>query len=149
MLGSSVVQFGGSIGTRAAFLSLMGIALFFKGLFSLFVGRGLLNGKEWAWALGVTLEILGIMGGIIILTIAPLFGLIILLPSGLMLYYLFRPNVKAWFQGSKGVSLAMQTKRQCVGCGQELPVEAVYCPECGQKQPTAPELYKKLRFPAK
>ena len=74
--------------------SLMGVALFFVGLFSLFVGWGLWKGAGWAWTLVVILEILGVTIGIATIP----YGLISILICGLILYYLFKLNVKAWFK---------------------------------------------------
>ena len=59
----------------------------------MFVGWGFWKGAGWAWTSGVILEILGVIGGIITVP----YGLIIVLICGLILYYLFKPNVKAWF----------------------------------------------------
>lgn len=84
----------GWIGAFVTLVSLVGVALFFGGLFSLFVGWSLWKGAEWAWTLAVILEILGIIGGILIIP----YGLIAVLVCGLILYYLFKPNVKIWFK---------------------------------------------------
>lgn len=91
---SSGTALGGVIGRLASYMSLTGIVLFLGGLFSLFVGWGLWKGSEWAWTLAVILEILGLIAGIIAIP----YGLIGVLVCGLILYYLFKPNVKVWFE---------------------------------------------------
>jgi DNA-directed RNA polymerase subunit RPC12/RpoP len=93
---STGLKFGGLMGTFAAYLSLAGIAMFFVGLFSLFVGWGLWKGAEWAWTLTVILEIIGIIFGIMAIMVTP-FAVAVLI-NGLILYYLFKPNVKEWFK---------------------------------------------------
>jgi predicted RNA-binding Zn-ribbon protein involved in translation (DUF1610 family) len=91
---SHAVGLGGFIGMFAAYISLVAVVLFFGGLLSLFVGWGLWKGAEWAWTLGVILEILGIIGGIATIP----YGLLIVLLCGLILYYLLKPNIKTWFK---------------------------------------------------
>ena len=93
---STGLKFGGLMGTFAAYLSLAGIAMFFVGLFSLFVGWGLWKGAEWAWTLTVILEIIGIISGIMTIMVTP-YAVAVLI-NGLILYYLFKPNVKEWFK---------------------------------------------------
>ncbi len=85
---------GGMIGMFFVYLTLLGVISFFGGLFSLFLGWGLWEGLEWAWTLQVILEILGLTIGIAIIP----YGLVIVLLCGLFLYYLFKPNVKTWFE---------------------------------------------------
>lgn len=126
LFSSGAHMFGGWRGMFLGYLSLIGVFLFFGGFFSLFVGWGLWKGAEWAWTLGAILEILGIIGGIMTIP----FGLISVLVCGPILYYLFRPNVKAWFRKTVVADRLMDT------CG--LPVSSQLCRK-RQKTPLGSE----------
>ncbi len=69
--------------------SLVGIPFIACGLLSLIMGYGFWKGWSIMWYLGVIFSILGL-----IFTFITIIGLIIYI---LILYYLFRPGVKAWF----------------------------------------------------
>jgi hypothetical protein len=67
------------------------------------VAYGLLKGKGWAWTVAIILSIISIVWNVVTLATAANFGGIIsIIISGIILYYLFRPHVKAYF--GKGVS---------------------------------------------
>jgi hypothetical protein len=70
---------------------------------SFIVAYGLLKGRGWAWTLSIILSIISIVWNAITLATAAKFGGIIsIIISGIILYCLFRPYVKAYF--GKGVS---------------------------------------------
>ena len=70
---------------------------------SFIVAYGLLKGKGWAWTVAIILSIISIVWNVVTLATAANFGGIIsIIISGIILYYLFRPHVKAYF--GKGVS---------------------------------------------
>jgi hypothetical protein len=70
---------------------------------SFVVAYGLLKGKGWAWTLSIILSIISIVwNAITLVTAANYGGIISIIISGIILYYLFRPHVKAYF--GKGVS---------------------------------------------
>ena len=74
--------------------SSVGLAL---GIAGLFIAWGLISGKGWAWIITIIITI--IMAIVNIISIASgryehLFGLII---NGVILYYMYRPQVKAYF----------------------------------------------------
>src|SRR5437016_1229175 len=74
-----------------------GVVLFFSVIW-LATGVGFLHGRGWSWTLGMIFSILSLLGAIGALTI----GLITvwvgrLVVWGLMLYYLTRTHVKAFF----------------------------------------------------
>ena len=65
---------------------------------SFVVAYGLLKGKGWAWTVSIILSIISIVWNAITLVTAANFGGIIsIIISGVILYYLFRPHVKAYF----------------------------------------------------
>ena len=74
-------MFGGAV---SAILIGLGVASFVMAF-------GLLKGKPWAWTITLVLTIINLAFEIISFNII---GLII---SGIILYYLFRPHVKAYF----------------------------------------------------
>lgn len=63
------------------------------GIISLVDAYGLWTGKGWAWYLTVILLILGIISGLLSLPA----GIISIIISGLLIWYFFRPYVKAFF----------------------------------------------------
>ncbi len=70
---------------------------------SFVVAYGLLKGKRWAWTVSIILSIISIVWNVITLVTAANYGGIIsIIISGIILYYLFRPHVKAYF--GKGVN---------------------------------------------
>jgi hypothetical protein len=90
-----------------SFLSGLGIAfgavLVAIAIVSFIVAYGLLKGKGWAWTVSIILSIISIVWNVITLVTAANYGGIIsIIISGIILYYLFRPHVKAYF--GKGVN---------------------------------------------
>ena len=80
----------------ATVLIVLGVFICIMGLVAIVVGWGFWTGKQWAWILGVILFIVSIVFSAVGMVWAPtnVIGVII---DAVILYYLFRPNVKAWF----------------------------------------------------
>jgi hypothetical protein len=75
-----------------------GVVLVAIAIVSFVVAYGLLKGKGWAWTVSIILSIISIVWNAITLVTAANFGGIIsIIISGVILYYLFRPHVKAYF----------------------------------------------------
>lgn len=85
----------------------LGIVLLILGIAYLVVSYGLLKGKGWAWIVTVVVTIIGliiqiissIMAGSVTSSVivglgSNIIGIII---SGIIIYYMFRPHVKAYF----------------------------------------------------
>jgi hypothetical protein len=75
----------------------IGSGLFILGLAYFLMAYGLWNGKNWAWTLTLILSGIGIIvgiGSIIVGNLGSLFHIII---NAIVIYYLYRPNVKAFF----------------------------------------------------
>ena len=89
-LGASFLAFGG--------LLIGGIVLA-VGIGYLAVSYGLLNGRGWAWTVTVILSIIGIVIQIIsaLSTSDIAFTTLSIGINAIILYYLYRPNVKAYF----------------------------------------------------
>jgi uncharacterized membrane protein (UPF0136 family) len=75
---------------------------------SFVVAYGLLKGKRWAWTVAIILSIISIVwNAITLVTAANYGGIISIIISGIVIYYLFRPHVKAYF--GKGVNPSRPT----------------------------------------
>jgi hypothetical protein len=80
-----------------------GIILLAIAIASFIVAYGLLKGMGWAWTVAIILSIISIVWNVVTLvTAGNYFGIISIIISGIILYYLYRPHVKAYF--GKGVS---------------------------------------------
>lgn len=80
-----------------------GITLIVIAIVSFIVAYGLLKGMGWAWTVAIILSIISIVWNVVTLvTAGNLGGIISIIISGIILYYLYRPHVKAYF--GKGVS---------------------------------------------
>lgn len=75
----------------------IGSGLFILGLAYFLMAYGLWNGKNWAWTLTLILSGIGIIvgiGSIIVGNLGSIFHIII---NAIVIYYLYRPNVKVFF----------------------------------------------------
>jgi hypothetical protein len=69
---------------------------------SFVVAYGLLKGLGWAWTVTVILAIISIVFNAISIATGNIAGIVSIIISAIILYYLYRPHVKAYF--GKGVS---------------------------------------------
>jgi hypothetical protein len=86
-----------SAGTLAVFLLALGAIVLVLGILYFAVGVGYFGGKGWAWTLGIIVTVISIIiDGVQIAfgAVSNLFGLVIGL---IIIYYLTRPHVKAFF----------------------------------------------------
>jgi hypothetical protein len=79
-----------------------GIVLLAIAIVSFVVAYGLLKGLGWAWTVTVILSIASIVFNAISIATGNIAAIISILISGIIIYYLYRPHVKAYF--GKGVS---------------------------------------------
>jgi hypothetical protein len=80
-----------------------GAVLVALAIVSFVVAYGLLKGRRWAWTITIILSIISIVwNAITIATAANFGGIVSIIISGIIIYYLYRPHVKAYF--GKGVS---------------------------------------------
>jgi hypothetical protein len=99
---STLPRVGSLLGTIGLIIG--GVVLFFS-LIWLATGAGFLHGRGWSWTLGMIFSILSLLGTIGALTIGLITGGVGgLVFWGLMLYYLTRTHVKAFF-GKGGLPL--------------------------------------------
>jgi hypothetical protein len=79
-----------------------GAVLVALAIVSFVVAYGLLKGRGWAWTVTLILSIISIVwNAITIATAANFGGIISIIISAVIIYYLYRPHVKAYF--GKGV----------------------------------------------
>lgn len=84
-------------GTIATLLIIFGAVLLILGILYLVVAVGFLGGKGWGWTLGLVVSVISIISNIAQIAsgnVSSAFGLII---GIIILYYLTRPHVKAFF----------------------------------------------------
>ncbi len=75
-----------------------GAVLVAIGVVSFIVAYGLLKGRGWAWTVTIILSIISIVwNAITIATAANFGGIISIIISAIIIYYLYRPHVKAYF----------------------------------------------------
>jgi len=67
------------------------------GILSLISAYGLWTGKGWAWYLSVILLVIALILNLLSIPGSPAGGIIGLIISGLILWYFFRPYVRAFF----------------------------------------------------
>ncbi len=106
MIISGILFIVGGIGfTALAILSLVflvgGIGFILLGIASLVVSWGLLKGAGWAWIITLIITIISIIVNVASIVggnTASIVGIII---NGIIIYYLYRPNVKSYFGRSR------------------------------------------------
>ena len=87
--------FGGFLGIIGGMLIVIGIAGFF-------VAWCLLTGKGWAWIVTIIVAIISIILNLIVVISGVLENIVGLIIYGVIIYYLYRPNVKSYFGRVKG-----------------------------------------------
>jgi hypothetical protein len=80
----------------------IGVVLLAIAIVSILVAYGLLKGLGWAWTVTVILSIISIVFNAISIATGNIASIISIIISAIILYYLYRPHVKAYF--GKGVS---------------------------------------------
>jgi uncharacterized membrane protein (DUF2068 family) len=67
------------------------------GVASLIIAYGLFKGRSWAWTAAVVLSIIGIVMSVVAIATGNFGSIISLIINGVIIYYLYRPHVKAYF----------------------------------------------------
>jgi hypothetical protein len=90
-----------ALGTVLIFLAPLGIffggILIILGIVSFIVAGGLLQGRGWAWTGTLVISIISIIIGIASLAAGNAGSIISVIISGVIIYYLYRPYVMAFF----------------------------------------------------
>ena len=95
---AAFIAFAGVLGIIGGVLVALGIA-------SLIVSWGLLKGKGWAWIVTIIITIISVVFNIISLVTGNFGSIVGLIINGVIIYYLYRPNVKAYFGRVKGPTI--------------------------------------------
>jgi hypothetical protein len=95
MSGIGAATFGGLLlgPTGTAF----GAVFILLGLFNIIIGIGCFTGWSWVWTIGVILTLISLLNAIYAIFTIGWGALLSLLIAVIILYYLFQPNVKAYF----------------------------------------------------
>jgi lysylphosphatidylglycerol synthetase-like protein (DUF2156 family) len=80
-------------------IGLMGVSIFIiiLGVATLAIAWGLLKGKRWAWIITVIISIISILLSIIGIAMGGYYQVITLILYGVILYYLYKTDVKTYF----------------------------------------------------
>ncbi len=105
------------VGTISALIIALGAAILIVGILYLAVGVGFLGGKRWAWNLGIVVSAIGIVLNVIQMIGGNYSGVVSLIISLLIIYYLMRPHVKVFF----GKGTPMTSRSTVPGMGSSTP----------------------------
>lgn len=75
----------------------IGIILLALGIAYLVMAYGLWKGRGWAWTITLILSAIGIIVAIVSVAAGNVSAIISIIIQGIVIYYLYRPNVKAFF----------------------------------------------------
>ena len=75
----------------------IGIILLALGIAYFVMAYGLWTGKRWAWTITLILSVIGIIVAIASIVAGNVGAIISIIIHGVVIYYLYRPNVKAFF----------------------------------------------------
>ena len=85
----------GLLGGGAA--AAVGAVLIVLGIVSFIVAWGLFKGKGWAWTVTIILSAISVIMGIVSLVGGNFGAIVNIIIAGVVIYYLYRPHVKAYF----------------------------------------------------
>lgn len=74
-----------------------GAVLIVLGIVSFIVAWGLFKGKGWAWTVTIILSAISVIMGIVSLVGGNFGAVVNIIIAGVVIYYLYRPHVKAYF----------------------------------------------------
>jgi uncharacterized membrane protein HdeD (DUF308 family) len=80
-----------------ALIVVVGILLIAIGIASLVMGYGLWKGRSWAWTITLILSGIGIISSAVSIAERQTGAIVNLVIYAIIIYYLYRPNVKAFF----------------------------------------------------
>jgi uncharacterized membrane protein HdeD (DUF308 family) len=75
----------------------IGIILLALGIAYLIMAYGLWKGRGWAWTITLILSAIGIIVAIVSIAAGNVGAIVTMIIHGVVIYYLYRPNVKAFF----------------------------------------------------
>ncbi|MCX6700626.1 MAG: hypothetical protein NTV68_12035 [Methanomicrobiales archaeon] len=93
VLGGAILSVAGFGGIGAA----LGVGAFIIGIIDLLLGIGCFKAWSWVWIVGVIFSAISILIGIVSLLTTGFSALLGIIIAAIILYYLFQPQVKAYF----------------------------------------------------
>jgi hypothetical protein len=139
----------GTISGISSILYALGALALILGIASIVLAIGFLGGKGWAWTLGIVVGVITIVVSIVETAIGFSTNIIGIIFQIIIIYYLMRPHVKAFFGKGPAVAAGMQPPPMmsssmpmgsapmgsmgmtCKNCGASIPAGATRCPSCG------------------
>ena len=79
----------------------IGVILLALGIAYLVMAYGLWKGRGWAWTITLILSVIGIIVAIASIVAGNVGAIISIIIHGVVIYYLYRPNVKAFFGAAR------------------------------------------------
>ncbi|MFL6422021.1 MAG: hypothetical protein ACJ71R_00335 [Nitrososphaeraceae archaeon] len=81
------------------FLLIIGIGFIFLalGIAYMVMAYGLWNGRGWAWTITLILSVIGIIIALVSIAAGNVAAIVNIIIHGIVIYYLYRPNVKTFF----------------------------------------------------
>jgi len=67
------------------------------GIASFVVAWGLLKGKGWAWTVTIIITIISLVSNALSIVSGNIGAIVGIIIDGVIIYYLYRPNVKSYF----------------------------------------------------
>lgn len=77
--------------------TVVGGILIALGIVSFIVAWGLLKGLGWAWIVTIILSVISLIMGVISLVSGNVGSIVNIVIAGVIIYYMYRPHVKAYF----------------------------------------------------
>ena len=93
IVGGAILSMEGFGGLGAA----IGVVAFIIGVVDLLLGIGCFKAWSWVWIVGVIFSAISVLIGIVSLFTTGLSALLGIIIAAIILYYLFQPQVKAYF----------------------------------------------------
>ena len=139
----------GSISGISSILYALGGLSLILGILAIVLAIGFLGGKGWAWTLGIVVGVISIIVSIAETAIGFSTNIIGIIFQIIIIYYLMRPHVKAFFGKGPAMPAGMQPPPMmsssmpmgsapmgsmgmtCKNCGASIPAGATRCPSCG------------------
>jgi uncharacterized membrane protein (DUF2068 family) len=86
------------LGTGAILLVVgIGVVPIVLGIASFVMAYGLWKGKGWAWTITLIISVISIISAIVSIVFGGSGAIINIIINAIIIYYLYRPNVKAYF----------------------------------------------------
>jgi uncharacterized membrane protein (DUF2068 family) len=83
-----------SMGLVTGFAS---VILIIAGIVSLIIAYGLWTGRKWGWWIAIIFAVLAVLGNLVSLVSGHIGAIVAIIIEAIIIYYLTRPHVKAYF----------------------------------------------------